>query len=118
SAPAAKMDHPPGPQDPIMAKKEKKTFGATTHAGRLLKLTGMTTSIASRVAGHQVKKLFQDEEAQKRDREKLMRDVGRQVAETLGQMKGAVMKVGQIASQMQDLLPEEIASEIGRASCR
>jgi predicted unusual protein kinase regulating ubiquinone biosynthesis (AarF/ABC1/UbiB family) len=92
--------------------KEKKSFGATTHAGRLLKLTGMTTSIATRVAGHQVKKLFQDEEAQKRDREKLMRDVGKQVAETLGQMKGAVMKVGQIASQMQDLLPAEIAEAL------
>ncbi len=92
--------------------KEKRSFGATTHAGRLLKLTGMTTSIATRVAGHQVKKLFQDEEAQKRDREKLMRDVGKQVAQTLGQMKGAVMKVGQIASQMQDLLPAEIAEAL------
>ena len=112
AATAAKMDHLSGPQDQIMAKKEKKPFGATTQAGRLLKLTSMTTSIASRVAGHQVKKLFQDEQAQQRDREKLMRDVGRQVAETLGQMKGAVMKVGQIASQMQDLLPTEIADAL------
>ena len=92
--------------------KEKKPFAATSHAGRLLKLTGMTTSIATRVAGHQVKKLFQDDAAQQRDREKLMRDVGRQVAETLGQMKGAVMKVGQIASQMQDLLPAEISDAL------
>lgn len=92
--------------------KEKKPFAATSHAGRLLKLTSMTTSIATRVAGHQVKKLFQDEAAQQRDREKLMRDVGRQVAETLGQMKGAVMKVGQIASQMQDLLPVEISDAL------
>src|SRR5690554_1971836 len=92
--------------------KEKKSFATTTHTGRLLKLTGMTASVASRVAGHQVKKLFQSEESQQRDREKLMRDVGRQVAETLGQMKGAVMKVGQIASQMQDLLPEEIAEAL------
>jgi predicted unusual protein kinase regulating ubiquinone biosynthesis (AarF/ABC1/UbiB family) len=92
--------------------KDKKSFATTTHTGRLLKLTGMTASVASRVAGHQVKKLFQSEESQQRDREKLMRDVGRQVAETLGQMKGAVMKVGQIASQMQDLLPEEIAEAL------
>ncbi|PKM21424.1 MAG: ABC transporter [Gammaproteobacteria bacterium HGW-Gammaproteobacteria-14] len=92
--------------------KDKKTYGATTQAGRLFRLTSMTTSIATRVAGHQVKKLFQDEAAQQRDREKLMRDVGRQVAETLGQMKGAVMKVGQIASQMQDLLPIEIAEAL------
>mgnify|MGYP005839207035 CR=1 FL=1 len=92
--------------------KEKKSYGATTQAGRLFRLTGMTTSIASRVAGHQVRKLFQDDAAQKRDREKLMRDVGKQVAETLSHMKGAVMKVGQIASQMQDLLPAEIADAL------
>ncbi|MCB1838459.1 MAG: AarF/ABC1/UbiB kinase family protein, partial [Alcanivoracaceae bacterium] len=93
-------------------KDSKKRWRGTTPTSRLLKLTGMTTSIASRVAGHQVKKLFQSDEAIARDREKLMRDVGRQVAETLGEMKGAVMKVGQIASQMQDLLPEEIASAL------
>lgn len=95
-----------------MAKEQKQGFGITSQAGRLLKLTGMTTSIASKVAGHQVKKIFQSEESQARDREKLMRDVGRQVAETLGEMKGAVMKVGQIASQMQDLLPPEIADAL------
>lgn len=93
-------------------KPKSKGFRSATPTSRLLRLTGMTTSIASRVAGHQVKKLFQGEEAIARDREKLMRDVGRQVAETLGEMKGAVMKVGQIASQMQDLLPEEISSAL------
>ena len=91
--------------------KDRK-YRTSTPTGRLLRLTGMTTSIASRVAGHQVKKLFQSEEASARDREKLMRDVGKQVAETLGEMKGAVMKVGQIASQMQDLLPPEIADAL------
>lgn len=95
-----------------MSDESGKRWRGTTPTSRLLKLTGMTTSIASRVAGHQVKKLFQSDEAIARDREKLMRDVGRQVAETLGEMKGAVMKVGQIASQMQDLLPEEIASAL------
>lgn len=93
-------------------KPKDKGFRSATPASRLLRLTGMTTSIASRVAGHQVKKLFQSDDAIARDREKLMRDVGRQVAQTLGEMKGAVMKVGQIASQMQDLLPEEIASAL------
>lgn len=89
-----------------------RTARGSSSAQRLWRLTGMTTSIASRVAGHQVKRLFQGEEAIRRDRERLMRDVGRQVAETLGEMKGAVMKVGQIASQMQDLLPKEISDAL------
>ncbi len=32
-------------------------------------------------------------------------DIGLQIADTLGEMKGAVMKVGQIASQYKDIFP-------------
>ena len=80
--------------------------------GRLLKLTGMTTSIATRVATHQVKSWFQDDALRETNREALMRHIGREVAATLGEMKGAVMKVGQIASQMQDILPKEISEQL------
>jgi predicted unusual protein kinase regulating ubiquinone biosynthesis (AarF/ABC1/UbiB family) len=37
-------------------------------------------------------------------------EIGKQIANTLGEMKGAVMKVGQIASQYQDIFPPEIAA--------
>lgn len=84
----------------------------TTGAGRFWKLTGMTTSIATRVAGHQVRGWFQSDEARLANREELMRHIGREVAATLGEMKGAVMKVGQIASQMKDVLPREIADQL------
>lgn len=96
----------------LTVARDKSSFRTTTQAGRLLRLTGMTTSIASRVASHSVKRLFQSEEARDRDREKLLRHIGKEVASTLGEMKGAVMKVGQIASQMQDLLPPEIADAL------
>ncbi|MDX1803052.1 MAG: AarF/ABC1/UbiB kinase family protein [Alcanivorax sp.] len=84
----------------------------TTTAGRLMRLTGMTTSIATRVAGHQVKSLFQSADASAADRDRLMEHIGREVAQTLGEMKGAVMKVGQIASQMQDILPAQISEQL------
>ncbi|EKF74465.1 hypothetical protein A11A3_08590 [Alcanivorax hongdengensis A-11-3] len=84
----------------------------TTTAGRLMRLTGMTTSIATRVAGHQVKSLFQSADASAASRDKLMEHIGREVAATLGEMKGAVMKVGQIASQMQDILPAQISEQL------
>ena len=96
-----------------MAKKDRRdSFRTTTQAGRLLRLTGMTTSIATRVASHSVRGLFRSEEDQGRDRQRLMRDIGREVASTLGEMKGAVMKVGQVASQMKDILPEEISEAL------
>lgn len=96
-----------------MARKDKRgSFRTTTQAGRLLRLTGMTTSIATRMATHSVRGVFRSEENQARDRERLMRDIGREVAATLGEMKGAVMKVGQVASQMKDILPDEVAEAL------
>lgn len=77
-----------------------------------MRLTGMTTSIATRVASQRVRGAFQSDDNRQRDRDRLMGDIGREVAATLGEMKGAVMKVGQIASQMQDILPDEVAEAL------
>ena len=93
-------------------KKKRGSFRTTTQTGRLLRLTGMTTSIATRVASHSVKRVFQSDEARSRDREKLLKHIGKEIATTLGEMKGAVMKVGQIASQMKDLLPAEVSDAL------
>ncbi|MCH2558013.1 MAG: AarF/ABC1/UbiB kinase family protein [Alcanivorax sp.] len=92
-----------------MAKRRDR---AASTGGRFWKLTGMTTSIATRVAGQQVRGWFQSDQDRQASREELMRHIGREVAATLGQMKGAVMKVGQIASQMQDVLPREISEQL------
>lgn len=96
-----------------MAKdKEDKRFKATTPGKRFLKLAGMSASIAKNVASHKVKGLFRDEQTHAQSQEQLYTDIGKQIAQTLGEMKGAVMKVGQIASQVKDMLPEEVASAL------
>lgn len=96
-----------------MAKdKEDKRFKATTPGKRFLKLAGMSANIAKNVASHKVKGLFNDEETHAKNQEQLYTDIGKQIAQTLGEMKGAVMKVGQIASQVKDMLPEEVASAL------
>ncbi|WP_233716680.1 ABC1 kinase family protein [Ketobacter alkanivorans] len=96
-----------------MAKdKEDKRFKATTPGKRFLKLAGMSASIAKNVASHKVKGLFRDEQSHAQSQEQLYTDIGKQIAQTLGEMKGAVMKVGQIASQVKDMLPEEVASAL------
>lgn len=92
--------------------KNDKRFGATTPARRLLKLAGMSTSIATRVATSATKSLFLTEEQREKERQKMLAKIGAEVAETLGEMKGAVMKVGQVASQVKDLLPEEFAKAL------
>ena len=88
----------------------KKTI--TSRGGRFLKLAGMTASVASRYASEKVQSVFSDEakgiERKKVSYEKMANDI----VGTLGELKGAVMKIGQIASQTQDLLPKEFSEAL------
>lgn len=93
-------------------KKNEKRFKATTPAKRFFKLAGMSASITRNIATQKVKGLFADEAAKQKSQEQLYADIGKQIAETLGEMKGAVMKVGQIASQVKDILPEEVSQAL------
>jgi predicted unusual protein kinase regulating ubiquinone biosynthesis (AarF/ABC1/UbiB family) len=91
-----------------------KKFGATTPGKRFMKLAGMSASIAGNFAKNRVKGMMGTltEEERQREREQLFAQVGEQIATTLGEMKGAVMKVGQIASQFKDVFPKEIADAL------
>ncbi len=95
-----------------MANDDKKRFSATTPGKRFLKLAGMTASVAGNVAANKMKGLFASEEQKQKSQEQLYKEVGEQIAQTLGEMKGAIMKVGQIASQVKDLLPAEFAQSL------
>ncbi|MBH0007546.1 ABC1 kinase family protein [Psychrobacter sp. SWN149] len=85
---------------------------AKSSGKRFMKLAGMTASIAGKAAKNSFKHLSSDEEKRIQARSDLMQDVGIQIAETLGEMKGAVMKVGQIASQYKDVFPPEVATAL------
>lgn len=83
-----------------------------TRAKRFMKLAGMTASVAGRYAKTRVKNIFQDEETAIRERQESMRRSGGRIAATLGELKGAVMKVGQMASMAADILPKELAAPL------
>lgn len=93
---------------------DSRRFGATTPGKRFMKLAGMSASIAGNFARNRVKGMMGTltEEERLREREQLFMQVGEQIANTLGEMKGAVMKVGQIASQFKDVFPKEIADAL------
>lgn len=90
-----------------MANKTPKKTG-----NRFLKLAGMTASIAGKAVTSGIKSINADEEQKAARRAELMKEVGLQIADTLGDMKGAVMKVGQIASQYKDVFPPEVAKAL------
>ena len=82
-------------------------------ASRFFKLAGMTASVAGQYAKTQIKSIFQIAENAERDRSAAHKASGERIAQTLGQLKGAVMKVGQMASIASDLLPRELTEALG-----
>lgn len=77
--------------------------------GRFLKLTGTATRIAGSVMGQSLLPGRAGIDWQ---------PVADQLGDVLGQMKGPVLKLGQLASQWQDVLPEPIAEALGNLQNR
>lgn len=84
-----------------------------TKGRRLLRLAGMTAQVASGYAKSRIKSVFQSSEDAERDLESTHQRSGELIAKTLGDLKGAVMKVGQMASVARDVLPKELAEALG-----
>lgn len=81
---------------------------------RLLKLAGMTARISGHAARDRWQRLWQSDTDRSAQDAALYTRIGTEIAETLGDMKGAVMKVGQIVSQYRDLLPPELVAALTR----
>ncbi|MBK8262030.1 MAG: AarF/ABC1/UbiB kinase family protein [Nannocystis sp.] len=83
-----------------------------TKGKRLLRLAGMTASVAGSYAATRLRGVFQSAEAAAADVSATHERSGALIAKTLGELKGAVMKVGQMASIATDLLPPELAEPL------
>ena len=86
----------------------------STPGRRFMKLAGMTASIAGKAVSNSIKSINASEEDKLAAKSKLYQDIGLKIADTLGEMKGAVMKVGQIASQYKDIFPPEVSEAISK----
>ena len=76
---------------------------------RLLRLGGLVTRVGVSVAGQQLAGMARSDDGRARARtENLVKNAARIVA-TLGEMKGAAMKVGQMLSLHDSILPPEVA---------
>lgn len=79
-----------------------------TKGRRLFKLASMTAQVAGGYAKNRIKSVFQSDEESAEDRAHMYEKSGEVIAKTLGELKGAVMKVGQMASVAADILPSEV----------
>lgn len=81
---------------------------------RFLKLAGMTTGVMGRYARTRVRSLFSTKEEAEAAENESFQETGQRIAETLGELKGAVMKVGQMASIGNELLPPELTQALSK----
>lgn len=89
---------------------------ATSRYGRIAKLGGLTTRVTTSYLGQKVAGLFQDDETRKAALDRLHLDNAEQIATSLGQLKGAAMKVGQAVAQIAEGidLPPDARAVLGR----
>jgi predicted unusual protein kinase regulating ubiquinone biosynthesis (AarF/ABC1/UbiB family) len=86
----------------------------TSALGRFVKLGGLVGRVGGSVLGEQILDVARSGPGrQLRRTENLVRNAGR-IVETLGELKGAAMKVGQMLSLHESLVPPEVA-EVLRA---
>ncbi len=88
-----------------------KSF-ANTPGKRFLKLTGMTARVAGKYTTTKIKNTLAHEDVKEEALSEMYAEIGEHVLKTLGEMKGAAMKVGQIASQLSHMLPAEFAEKL------
>ena len=93
-------------------KTSNSTQAPVTKGKRFMKLAGMSASVAGRYAGNKVKQAFQTAEQRADSATQMYDNIGNEITDTLGELKGAVMKVGQIASQAKDLFPAEVSDAL------
>lgn len=80
---------------------------ASGRGARLLRVSGLGARMWSSALGARVRRLFAGKERRRRIDEGERRKNAQRVAETMGEMKGAFMKLGQMMSFVTDDIPEE-----------
>ena len=81
-----------------------------TKGRRFLRLASMTAGVASDYAKSRVRNIVSGESEE--DKAQMRTAAGERIAKTLGELKGAAMKVGQMASAAKELVPQEVAEAL------
>src|SRR5690606_33480194 len=87
--------------------------GPVSRGKRFMKLATMTASVAGTYTKSRVASVFKSEDAAEESWSAMNLANGELIAKTLGELKGAVMKVGQMASIARDVLPKELSDALG-----
>jgi len=93
-----------------MSENEDRGAQPVSRGRRFFKLAGMTAAVATNYATNRIKTVFSSDTDEERGA--LHRVNGERIAQTLGELKGAAMKIGQMASIGSDVLPKELSDAL------
>jgi predicted unusual protein kinase regulating ubiquinone biosynthesis (AarF/ABC1/UbiB family) len=72
----------------------------------------MTAAVAGDYARTRVRRMFSSEPLSEEAQQKELSRIGERIVSTLGELKGAAMKMGQMASMASDVLPKELTAAL------
>jgi predicted unusual protein kinase regulating ubiquinone biosynthesis (AarF/ABC1/UbiB family) len=79
---------------------------------RFAKLSGLTASVTARHLGARVVSAFRDDDENEKAAQATQKKTASQITKTLGELKGAAMKVGQMMATDPELLPPSMIEEL------
>ncbi len=89
-------------------KHPPTAINVTTRWGRQLQLAKVSAKSGTAYVGHQLRSIGADEQRKAELDEEFQLRTAQEVVETLGNMKGALMKLGQMISYLHEGLPEPV----------
>jgi predicted unusual protein kinase regulating ubiquinone biosynthesis (AarF/ABC1/UbiB family) len=96
------------------ANESGTPLSSTTRAARTADVARLGTKAGSAYALHRARRAFASAERKEELDAELQLRTAEQVAEALGHMKGALMKIGQMASYLDQGLPEPIREQLAQ----
>jgi predicted unusual protein kinase regulating ubiquinone biosynthesis (AarF/ABC1/UbiB family) len=79
---------------------------------RFAKLSGLTASVTARHLGQRMAAAFRDDDEQQKASQETQKKTAVQITRTLGELKGAAMKIGQMMATDPELLPPSMLEEL------
>ena len=100
------------PKAPLPATRPAPSTPTASRFGRFAKLTGLSASVAARHITQKVVGAFSDDASAAVGEKQALEKSAQQMRRTLGELKGAAMKVGQMMATDPELLPPEISEQL------
>ena len=91
---------------------QKSESPTSSRFARFARMSGLTAGVAARHLGQKVASAFRDDDAQEKAEKQSQMKSATQITKTLGELKGAAMKLGQMLATDPELLPKEMVEEL------